>query len=449
MKSARDFRKWLCLILIQTLILPGCVSYHPHSFQEVQFMRRAQTKETNGIRVTTAVLTDKESKKLFGVNIAKKGIQAVWLKIENSREEPYIFLQQNLDPDYYSPEEAAYICHYSTAQRFIELGVVAIVFFPVLFAAPVTYFSARYSNKKMDSDFEEKGLHNNIVMPKSTFQGFVFTPLDEGTKEVKIALHGDEGDEIFNFFFKVPGIRADYRKRKFDALYPENEIRECSEAELQSELLKIAATTTNKKGTARGDPLNLVIIGELNDILNAFASARWSETESLGFKSSYKTAKAFLFGKTYRYSPVSPLYYDGRSQDIALQKPRKKIDQRLHLRLWFSPLRVNSKPVWIGAISRDIGVRFTLKTWNLTTHKIDPYVDDARDYVIQDLASVEKVVHYGFAGGVGVSTKEKPGKNLTGDPYITDGYRMVIEVSEHRSPLTSFNWKFPDFEKED
>jgi len=447
MKLFRDpsSQKWLCLLLSQALILTSCVSYHPRPTQDVPFMERAQTQESDNIRITAAVLSDKEGTKVFGTDLAKKGIQAVWLEIDNRQDQIYFFLEQGLDPDYYSPEEAAYVCHYSTTQKFIELGLVAILFFPVLFAAPVTYISAKRANKKMDADFEERGLHHHIVTPKSSLKGFVFTPLDEGTKEVKIVLHGDEGDKNFNFFFKVPGMRADYRKRKFDALYPEEKIKNCTEAELQNELSKIPSTTTNKKGTSRGDPLNLVIVGELNDILNAFASARWSETESLGFKSSLKTAKAFLLGKTYRYSPVSPLYHDGRSQDIALQKPRKTIDQRLHLRLWYSPLRLNSKPVWIGAISRDIGVRGTLKTWNLTTHKIDPYVDDARDYVIQDLASVEKAVHYGFVAGVGVSPKTKPGKNLTGDPYITDGYRMVVEVSENPSPLTSFDWKFPDF----
>jgi hypothetical protein len=64
---------------------------------------------------------------------------------------------------------------------------------------------------------------------------------------------------------------------------------------------------------------------------------------------------------------------------------RQTINERLHLRLWLTPLRFQDKPVWIGQISRAIGVRFTLRTWNLTTHKIDPDVDDARDYVLDDL----------------------------------------------------------------
>jgi LssY C-terminus len=34
-------------------------------------------------------------------------------------------------------------------------------------------------------------------------------------------------------------------------------------------------------------------------------------------------------------------------------------------------MRFEGKPVWVGQVSRDIGVRFTLATWNLVTHRID------------------------------------------------------------------------------
>ncbi|MGC2304012.1 LssY C-terminal domain-containing protein, partial [Candidatus Binatus sp.] len=44
--------------------------------------------------------------------------------------------------------------------------------------------------------------------------------------------------------------------------------------------------------------------------------------------------------------------------------------------------------------SRDIGVRFTPKTWNLTTHQIDPNVDEARDYVLDDLLASRRVAQW-------------------------------------------------------
>ena len=137
---------------------------------------------------------------------------------------------------------------------------------------------------------------------------------------------------------------------------------------------------------------------------------------------------------------MSPLYLSGRSQDFALQKARKTINQRLHLRLWITPLRFRGSPVWIGQISRDIGVRITLKTWNLTTHKIDPDIDDARDYLLDDLLESGRVSLVGYVPGVGVAQATEPRRNLTGDPYLTDGLRAVAMFSEVRTTPTYLNW---------
>jgi hypothetical protein len=154
----------------------------------------------------------------------------------------------------------------------------------------------------------------------------------------------------------------------------------------------------------------------------------------------WRTFKAFALGSEYRYSPVSPLFVDGRSQDFALQRIRETINERLHLRLWATPLRFEGQPVWIGQVSRDIGVRFTPKTWNLTTHKIDADVDDARDYVLDYLMEGGRVARLGYAAGVGPAPRTAPRHNLTGDPYFTDGLRAVAVFSETRTNPMFLNW---------
>ncbi len=154
----------------------------------------------------------------------------------------------------------------------------------------------------------------------------------------------------------------------------------------------------------------------------------------------WKTAKAFVFGSRYRYSPVSPLYLFGRSQDFALQRTRLTINERLHLRLWLTPLTFEGKPVWVGQISRDIGVRFTWRTWNLTTHRIDPQVDDARDYVIEDLMGSGHLERMGYVEGVGGTPEGAPRHNLTGDPYTTDGHRAVLILSPTKANTQFLGW---------
>jgi hypothetical protein len=127
------------------------------------------------------------------------------------------------------------------------------------------------------------------------------------------------------------------------------------------------------------------------------------------------------------------LYFFGRQQDFARQKPRHDIHERNHLRLWYSPLRYQGKPVFVGQVSRDIGVRFTAKVWPPVTHKIDPDIDEARHALIEDLIFSQMLVKVGFVKGVGPARPSMPRTNLTGDPYFTDGYRTVLILG--RGPL--------------
>jgi len=199
------------------------------------------------------------------------------------------------------------------------------------------------------------------------------------------------------------------------------------------------AATSNRADTRQGDPVNLVVIGEFDVVLSAFAG-RWDETETITLATCWKTARAFLLGTQYRYSPVSPLYLFGRSQDLALQRIRSSIDERLHLRLWSTPLRFRDAPVWIGQVSRDIGVRFTTKTWNLSTHAIDPDVDESRDYVVEDLLAAQRAEAVAYVDGVQPCSADAPRSNLTGDPYFTDGKRAAVLLSRARREPRFVSW---------
>jgi hypothetical protein len=158
-----------------------------------------------------------------------------------------------------------------------------------------------------------------------------------------------------------------------------------------------------------------------------------------------KTAMAFITGGKYRYSPVSSLYVFGRRQDIALQRIRENINERNHFRLWLAPMTFQGQSVWIGQISRDIGVRFTRKT--ITTHKIDPDVDETREFLIENLAYNQVLSQFAYVGGVGAAPIDSPRGNLTGDPYFTDGLRAVIWIPSKPKDLQDvryIEWSDPE-----
>ena len=399
------------------LILTGCASYKPHTLDEVPFRERYQTKYEGNVRVTAAVPSAKESRKIFGVRIYRRGVQPIWLEIENNDEEPVWFLPMGLDPDYFSATEAAFRNHFTHL-------------------TPV--------NDVMNQQFYQKR-QVIYIAPCSKKAGFVFTPVDEGTKEFSVDLVGEDHQiRTFTFFINVPGLRVDHQDVDFEALYPEDEIVSLDEEGLRKALEGLACCTTNKDGSAQGDPMNIVVIGNDEDVLHTFIRVGWDETETIYAGSALKTSVSFLFGGRYRYSPVSGLYVFGRTQDVAFQRTRETIHERNHLRLWLSPWRFEDKPVWVGQISRDIGVRFTWKT--ITTHKVDPDVDETRDFLIQDLLYSQGLGKIAFVKGVGPAPFSNPRKNLTGDPYFTDGYRVVLWISSELKDFEEFelmNWEIP------
>jgi LssY C-terminus len=417
--------KYRCLHLLQVAfiftipVFYGCAVYQkPRPIFDVPFWERLQSKIDGEVKVSVVVLSAEESKQLFGVNLAGKGIQPVWVRVQNADSVTYWLMSTGLDPDYFSPLESAYAFH----------GI----------------FSSSH-NEIIDDQFTVMAFRNPIV-PDASVSGFIFTNLDEGTKLVDIDLIGFGKTKFFTFSLPVPGIKADYDQIDFDSLYSPDEIVDLDEDQLRTALEKLPCCTANKNGTKKGDPLNLILIGSHEDIATAFIRRGWLPAEQNHGEAVWKTIKSFLFGSRYRYSPVSPLYFAKRQQDFAGQKPRQTIHQRNHLRAWLSPMRYQGKPVWVGQISRDIGVRFTLKTWPPVTHKIDPDVDEAMYALIEDLIYSQQLAKGGYVKGVGPASRSKPRHNLTGDPYFTHGFRAVLVFDRRpRSflEIESFGWERP------
>jgi len=244
---------------------------------------------------------------------------------------------------------------------------------------------------------------------------------------VDIDLVSREKAWSFTYIIADPTFKGDYTLVDFNALYDSAQIVEVEDEEtLRRQFEKLPCCTADKEGTGQGDPLNLVLVGNREDIFPAFIRRGWHATEVIWWKAGWRTVKSFLVGGRYRYSPISPLYVFGRRQDLSGQKARGNIHQRNHLRLWLSPLRFRGKMVWVGQISRDIGVKFTLKTPTLTTHVIDPDVDEARRYLAEDLAYSQALARIDYVRGVGEAGENTPRFNLGGDPYFTDGLRLVM-----------------------
>lgn len=394
-----------------TIAFSGCVSTQPPA-TDLDYKSRSVMRSEGGVRVSAAVLSAEESIAVYGVPLAEKSIQPVWVEVENREDRAYYLLSPGIDPNFFPASEAAEV-----------------------FASD----SSPDDKAELDRRFSQLAFHNP-VLPGTTTSGFVLTNLNEGFKFVQIDLVTGVDARAFSILAIVPGFRSDYRVSEVfrrDIYPPESIVNYTDDAAFRAALEALPCCATNEDGSAHGDPLNLVVVGGIDDAFPAFARRGWQPTEEKWSGAVMQMVTSALSGERYPYAPVSDLYLFGRAQDLALQKARDNIHQRNHLRLWLSPMRYQGKQVWIGQISRDIGSRLTPHSPTLTTHKIDPDVDEARSALTQDMAYSQNLAKIGFVGGVGRAPKHATRGNLTTDPYYTDGLRSVLVFDRHPTSLAA------------
>ena len=74
------------------------------------------------------------------------------------------------------------------------------------------------------------------------------------------------------------------------------------------------------------------------------------------------------------------------------------------------------------------------------THKIDPDVDEARIALVEDMAYSYNLASVGFVKGIGATLMSDPRRNLTNDPYYTDGARAVLIFDSHPRALSDIKF---------
>jgi hypothetical protein len=409
----------LALCLVVLFFLSACAS--PSSRNESQDYRaRATAQKQGGVQVTAVVLSPKETQAEFNAPLARKNIQPIWLDIENSLDKRFYLMMLSIDPNYFAPSEVAWIMRNDDEGSSLEDKM----------------------NFYLDKHIPV------IIPPHSKTSGFVYTNLNPGAKAYTIELFSENDARDFEFVDIIPGFEADFMRVDFDELYPAGTIKDLDLQELRKYLEELPCCVMGKDNKTDGDPLNLVIIGEGRHVLATLVRQGWFLTETIHLGTSWKTALSSVLGGMYKTSPVSPLYLFGRRHDAALQKARGNVNQRNHLRLWKAPVTFEGQPVWVGQISRDIGIRLSSKT--LVTHKIDPVVDEARLYITLDLIAAGSLRAVGYVGGVGFANQESPQFNFTKDPYYTDGYRVVLFLSKKQINIEELHylpWEQPNMKR--
>ncbi|MBV8183619.1 MAG: LssY C-terminal domain-containing protein [Hyphomicrobiales bacterium] len=177
-----------------------------------------------------------------------------------------------------------------------------------------------------------------------------------------------------------------------------------------------------------GDPMNVGLVGTKEDVLCAMHAADWHPADPITLRSSLEIIGSVVLDRPYAQAPVSPLFYQGRREDLAFEKADgKSADRRNHVRFW----KVLSKgeegrSVWLGAATFDRGVGFNRFTGQVT-HHIAADIDAERDFLTEALMDAKVIEAVYEVTGIGPTLD---GVNGGGNPYHTDGEIKISRLVE-------------------
>jgi hypothetical protein len=180
-----------------------------------------------------------------------------------------------------------------------------------------------------------------------------------------------------------------------------------------------------------GDPMNVGVIGDMDEIAAAMKLAGWSPADPIAIRSGVEVAASVILDRSYRTAPVSNLYYEDRKEDLAFERQiGASPARRHHVRFWkVLEKGIEGRNVWLGSATLDRDVGLSHYTGEIT-HHIDGDIDAEREQLINDLTAAGRLKTIYSVSGVGPTLN---GRNGGGDRYFTDGEIVVGVISPETS----------------
>ena len=381
--------------IVCTLLLASCGGrayvYEAIGSADLRARSQSQTEET--VRVAAAVPGRDETAAIFGVQLYDKGVQPVWLEVQNNGPEQIRYAPVSTDRFYFSPLEVAY-----THRR---------------------GFSTK-GRAEMNRHFDELAMPRYID-PGETRSGFVLTHADQGAKGFNVDLFGPDESYSFTFLLRVPGFVPDYANIDFDSIYPADQMAAHYGDDLRQAIKDLPCCSTDENGAESGDPINVVFIGNGEELMYAMLRGNWTQTSA---------AEAARIERQYLF---------GRQQDAIFRYQKILDDSFYELRAWLAPFMAGEERVWVCQ------VRHFFRS-ALAVTRFDPDVDNARNFTLQNHLYAQALEKFAWLSGREVVPVESFWTNLLRPTYFSDGYRVVLWSSAEPYSIldaTLLDWEDP------
>jgi hypothetical protein len=359
------------------IVLSGCATWAaPTDTGDTPLRARAVTETGRGVEVSATVLGAEDSFRMLGTDVTASGVQPVWIEVRNDTDNLLWLLRAGADPDYFSPLEVAWSSHVKLAGK---------------------------TNARIDEHFNRMAFPNPIPA-HGTSSGILFTNPQPVLKLLTVDLLGSRMMIPFTLFLPVPGDIAG--AREVVHRYAAGEVADFDDLDaLRNALARLPCCATIAGGDSLGEPLNVVLIGNEDDIAAA--------TSRRGYRRDEPGAD------------VAQQVFS-RPPDLILRRLVKTRASESWLRIWCAPLTYRGDMVFVAQAGRPIGGRFVEAGAQQMPLHAD--VDEVRNHLIHDFMYSGALEKLAFVGGVGRIAADQPRPLPAGGRYFTDGRRAVLFV---------------------
>jgi hypothetical protein len=181
------------------------------------------------------------------------------------------------------------------------------------------------------------------------------------------------------------------------------------------------------------DLTNVLFIGSRDQIVAAFDAAGWTQPRPPSFRDRIHWIRAVAELRGDDAAPMSRLLLNGAEPDMSWQKGLNDVSKRHHIRMWKVSGTWQGMEIWVGAATRDVDFAF-MRPGSRLSHKIEEDIDQERDKVANDLA-------FSSCGNIldWMDREDLPRftRNATGDPIVTDGRMVAVELNDCQEPRRS------------
>lgn len=355
------------------LVITGCATWHaPADTSDTALRARAITRMNRDVQLSAAILGRKDAIRMFGVDLEAAGVQPVWIEVRNDTPQELWLVRSGTDPDYFSPLEVAWGAH-------IKLGGGL--------------------NARIDEHFDRLAFRSPIPAGEVR-SGILFTNPQPLIKLLNVDLLGNKLMIPFTLFLPTPEETGGSHQFQVHA-YAEDELTRCEDLQsLRRAIEALPCCTSSTQGSDAGEPVNIVVVGNLDDIGAAMIRRGYLGMADTGTGHT-------LFG---------------RAPDLLVRKYSRADASASWLRAWRAPINYGEQAVFVLQGGRPVGGRFA----EPGEQRLHPDVDEVRNTLIHDLLYSGGIAKFGFATGVGEVQEAQPRELSDGTYYYTDGLRAVL-----------------------